>query len=162
MIKISSANFKDYFAKNVIPGKFTFGSNVPGYENRPVLTIKNSDTPVSLSAVAYWETFNLRFSIPPSTRLNGAVLSETNPLYVCFESTNDLYLRSYTGISSSIPSTYQNARTIWFKITSTGDKVVAFDANRANDNSVLSLMSVKSGETISNGVFETATGFQDR
>ncbi|WP_042372844.1 hypothetical protein [Bacteroides neonati] len=161
-IKISSANFKDYFAKNVIPGKFTFGSNVPGYENRPVLTIKNSDTPVSLSAVAYWETFNLRFSIPPSTRLNGAVLSDTNPLYVCFESTNDLYLRSYTGISSSIPSTYQNARTIWFKITSTGDKVVAFDANRANDNSVLSLMSVKSGETISNGVFETATGFQDR
>lgn len=161
-IKISSANFKDYFAQNITPGKFSFGSNVPGYENRPVLTVEDTNTPISLSEVAYWETFNLRFSIPPSTRVNGAVLSESNPLYVCFESTNDLYLRSYIGISSSTPTTYQNARRIWFKITSAGDKVVAFDANRANDNSVLTLMSVKSGETTSDGVFETISGFQDK
>ena len=161
-IKISSANFKDYFAQNVTPGKFSFGSNVPGYGTRPVLTVEDTNTPISLSEVAYWETFNLRFSIPASTRVNGAVLSESNPLYVCFESTNDLYLRSYIGISSSTPTTYQNARRIWFKITSAGDKVVAFDANRANDNSVLTLMSVKSGETTSDGVFETISGFQDK
>lgn len=161
-IKISSANFKDYFAQNVTPGKFSFGSNVPGYGTRPVLTVEDTNTPISLSEVAYWETFNLRFSIPASTRVNGAVLSESNPLYVCFESTNDLYLRSYIGISSSTPITYQNARRIWFKITSAGDKVVAFDANRANDNSVLTLMSVKSGETTSDGVFETISGFQDK
>lgn len=159
-VKLSSPLFTDYLVPNSIPGKFTFGSSLAGYLNRPVLTIIDTNTPVSLSELGYSSGYSLRFSVPANA------VSADKPLWVYCEFTNSQYLNSLpsnSGIAEMSPVAGINATRLWLKLTTPGDKTVDFYTNRANDSSVITLMSVSNiGSTVSDGRFETATGIQTK
>lgn len=172
-VKLSATDFNEAYATYSIPGKLIFGSNIPEYSNRPVFTLKGNSNPISLSLQPKEKTVILNFSIPAVTKVNGTPISTSNPLWVYFESSvNTLYLaqainsnniEEFWKSNSSIGAPWESYKELWFKITSTGNKIVELATNVDNDSSIITLMSVSGpGVTTTNNLFETATNIQNK
>lgn len=170
-VRLSATGFKDTYTTFSIPGKLTLGSNIPGYEDRPVFTF--NDSPTSLSELLKWVTVKLNFNIPASTKVNGEFISTSNPLWLYYEcSVNTQYLREESAqgniaefwqSSESKASRLYSYKRLWFKITSVGNKTIELDTDVDNDLSVITLMSVSDkGVTVSNDLFKTATNIQKK
>lgn len=167
-VKIEADGFKGIIAPYII-GHYTFGSDIPEYKDRPVFVLNGA--PITLADLPKYRTIFLHFSIPASTKVNNAPVSETNPLWLYYDcSINTQYLaeRSNTNniaefwqSNTSVAVRLQSYRRLWFKITSTGDKKVELSNDVDYDPSIITLSSVSGpGETVSTRLFETYSNIQ--
>lgn len=161
-VTISSPSiFKTYSLDYQMPGQYVFGSKVFGYTNRPVFTRSNTVSPLSLSELNSFDTFDLLFNIPASTKINGQPISASNPLWVYFTMGDTRGTpNGNVGLNEFI---HDKGKDFWFKITTTGDKVAKFKEFLSFPPYTVIMTSVSdNGMKVSSDLFETATGFENK
>ena len=161
----SPSLFKPYLLSYVVPGKYTFGSKIPAYTSRPVFTQSDTETPLSLASLTGADKFDLHFTIPTETKVNRSPISSSNPLWIYLTLENSYFSpRSYQVSHIGIEDVFtDNRNNCWLKITEGGDKVLKLGNLLYLTSRVATMMSVSdNGVKVSNGLFETATGFENK